>query len=234
MPAKSEAQQRIMGMALAAKRGKGHFGKKVHEIANSMSEKQLRDFAATKHDELPEKKSELVEALKHKLANLDMNTIGELTFGANYIPRSENGESMLDAAIQRDRNIAKRQAGFNAALNHPVATVTGLGGNVPRAAEDIQEGLNNPNIANYFAPSGDPNSVVDALVHNLHKTSSEKLKGGKGDNKPDSMFSKKELKKGVGHESEHTKDKRVAKEIAKDHLSENKRYYTLLQQAHIE
>jgi len=57
MPAKSESQQRLMGMALAAKRGKGHFGKKIHEIANSMSEKQLRDFAKTKHEGLAEKKA---------------------------------------------------------------------------------------------------------------------------------------------------------------------------------
>lgn len=46
-----------MGMALAAKRGKGHFSKKIHDIADSMSEKQLHDFAATKHKGLPEKKA---------------------------------------------------------------------------------------------------------------------------------------------------------------------------------
>jgi hypothetical protein len=57
MPAKSEAQQRLMGMALAAKRGKGHFSGKVQEVAKSMSEKQLKDFAKTKHEGLPEKKA---------------------------------------------------------------------------------------------------------------------------------------------------------------------------------
>jgi len=57
MPARSEAQQRLMGMALSAKRGKGHYGGKVKEIANSMTLKQLHDFAATKHEGLPEKKA---------------------------------------------------------------------------------------------------------------------------------------------------------------------------------
>ena len=57
MPAKSEAQQRLMGMALAAKRGKGRFSSKIQEIADSMTEKQLRDFAKTKHEGLPEKKA---------------------------------------------------------------------------------------------------------------------------------------------------------------------------------
>lgn len=57
MPAKSEAQQRFMAMALAAKRGKGKFSKRVMEASKSMSEKQLRDFAKTKHEGLPEKKA---------------------------------------------------------------------------------------------------------------------------------------------------------------------------------
>jgi hypothetical protein len=75
MPAKSEAQQRLMGMALAAKRGKGHFSGKVKEIADSMSEKQLHDFAATKHKGLPEKKAEIIEALVYKLAEIDKRNV---------------------------------------------------------------------------------------------------------------------------------------------------------------
>jgi len=53
----------------------------------------------------------------------------------------------------------------------------------------------------------------------------EQLKGGKGDNIPDKAFPKKELKKGMKHESEHTPKKGVEKEIAKDHLVEDKGYY---------
>ena len=64
MPAKNEAQQRFMGMALAAKRDKGRFSKKVMEAAESMSEKQLRDFTKTKHEGLPEKKAYLEGFMK--------------------------------------------------------------------------------------------------------------------------------------------------------------------------
>ncbi len=53
----------------------------------------------------------------------------------------------------------------------------------------------------------------------------EKLKGGKGDNKKDSDFDPKQLAIGIKHELEHTKDKKIAKEIAKDHLSEDPKYY---------
>lgn len=68
MPAKSERQQRLMGMALAAKRGKGHFDEKIKRIAESMTEKQLHDFASTKHDELPEKKA-AVDLVKWAIQN---------------------------------------------------------------------------------------------------------------------------------------------------------------------
>lgn len=57
MPSKSKAQQHLMGMALAAKRGKGHYSGKVQEVAEGMSEKQLHDFAKTKSSNLPEKKA---------------------------------------------------------------------------------------------------------------------------------------------------------------------------------
>jgi hypothetical protein len=60
MPAKSKAQQKAAGAALSAKRGET----KVKDLkgaskamAQSMSEDQLEDFAATKHNSLPDRKS---------------------------------------------------------------------------------------------------------------------------------------------------------------------------------
>jgi hypothetical protein len=59
MPAKSKAQQKAAGAALSAKRG----DTKVRELKGaskdmyeSMSEKQLEEFAATKRKGLPNKK----------------------------------------------------------------------------------------------------------------------------------------------------------------------------------
>ena len=54
------------------------------------------------------------------------------------------------------------------------------------------------------------------------------MKGGKGDNRPDSDFDEKDLEHAIKHEMEHTKDRQVAKEIAKDHLSEDPNYYKKL------
>jgi len=58
----------------------------------------------------------------------------------------------------------------------------------------------------------------------------DKLKGGIADNIPDTKFNKIELKKGQEHEKEHTTDKSIAKEIAKDHITEDPQYYEKIDQ----
>ena len=45
---------------------------------------------------------------------------------------------------------------------------------------------------------------------------------------PDKMFNKKQLRMGVNVETEHTNDRKVAKMIAKAHLTEFPDYYTHL------
>ena len=59
MPAKSKKQQMAAGAALAAKRGEGSRGSlkgASRQMAESMSEDQLEDFAKTKRKNLPRKK----------------------------------------------------------------------------------------------------------------------------------------------------------------------------------
>jgi hypothetical protein len=59
MPAKSKKQQMAAGAALSAKRGKlkkSTLKGASKQMANSMSEKQLRDIAKTKRKKLPSKK----------------------------------------------------------------------------------------------------------------------------------------------------------------------------------
>jgi hypothetical protein len=61
---------------------------------------------------------------------------------------------------------------------------------------------------------------------NLSRTvKKDLLQGGAGDNLPDRDFSEPALAEGAKHEHEHTRDDQVAKEIAKDHLSEDPQYY---------
>lgn len=59
MPAKSKKQQMAAGAALAAKRGempKSKLRGASKQMAKSMSESELRDFAKTKRKKLPRKK----------------------------------------------------------------------------------------------------------------------------------------------------------------------------------
>jgi len=56
----------------------------------------------------------------------------------------------------------------------------------------------------------------------------EELTGGAGDKKPDSDFDSQQLDIAIKHEMEHTKNRKIAKEIAKDHLSEDPNYYKKL------
>lgn len=53
----------------------------------------------------------------------------------------------------------------------------------------------------------------------------DKLPGGAADHVADDKFPAAKLRKGVNHELEHTTDRQIAKEIAKDHLSEEPGYY---------
>lgn len=67
MPALSQQQQKIMGLALAYKRGKvpsSDVSKSVKDLASSMSEKELEKFASTKHAGLPKKVGETKTTMK--------------------------------------------------------------------------------------------------------------------------------------------------------------------------
>jgi hypothetical protein len=72
---KSTQQQKIMGLALSVKRGdtsKSKVSKSVKDMANKMSEKDLEDFASTKHKGLPKKvkSKENVKKLEENILKL--------------------------------------------------------------------------------------------------------------------------------------------------------------------
>jgi hypothetical protein len=65
----------------------------------------------------------------------------------------------------------------------------------------------------------------------LSNDNGEKLVGGLGDGRKPSDFDQRQLRMGIKVEREHTKDPRVAREIAMDHLTEHKNYYDELKVA---
>jgi hypothetical protein len=60
----------------------------------------------------------------------------------------------------------------------------------------------------------------------------DKIPGGLADNKKPSDFSQSELSLGISVELEHTSDRKIAEEIAMDHLTEDPKYYTKLKEIH--
>lgn len=70
---------------------------------------------------------------------------------------------------------------------------------------------------------------VEAMVQQLRdrvgldlvKEGEDFLSGGKSDNQPDKKYDKEQLEKGTKVEMEHTDNKEIAKEVAKDHLEES-------------
>lgn len=60
------------------------------------------------------------------------------------------------------------------------------------------------------------------------------LSGGKGDETDEEDVDPDELEMGIEVEKEHTRNKKIAKEIALDHLTEDPEYYTKLKAIHKE
>jgi len=56
----------------------------------------------------------------------------------------------------------------------------------------------------------------------MHSRNVNYMKGGMGHGKPDFLFDKNQLAKGIKVEMEHTNNPKIAKEIVKDHLTEFK------------
>jgi len=60
MPAVSKAQQRFMGMVHAVQKGDMEApSKEIEKAADSMSDKDAKDFASTSHKGLPNKKENM-------------------------------------------------------------------------------------------------------------------------------------------------------------------------------
>ena len=84
MPAVSKAQQKFMGMVHATQKGDMESpSPEVAKAADSMTDKDAKDFASTSHKGLPDKKTEQINKLKEIIRNMirermidEMNTTG--------------------------------------------------------------------------------------------------------------------------------------------------------------
>lgn len=107
MPAKSKAQQAIMGMALAYKRGETtDASTEVKELADSMSLKDLEDFASTKTKNLPDKVMDSIEFTK-------TYDIQRMSTDADDIGKSRQNESRIMKFEEFMLNESRKQNSLN-------------------------------------------------------------------------------------------------------------------------
>ena len=100
--AESKAQQRLMGLALSVKRGETPMSSvtpQVAKMAREMKEKDLKDFAGTKHDGLPEKVKKEEPEVSSPLV-----------------------ESLVESAVQRMAAKARRETAADKRLNRQVSS----------------------------------------------------------------------------------------------------------------
>jgi len=109
--AESKAQQRLMGLALSVKRGDTPMSSvtpQVARMAREMKEKDLKDFAGTKHDGLPEKvKKEEPEVSSPLVESLIESAVQRMVAKARR-------ETAADKKLNRQASSAQQRAELNA------------------------------------------------------------------------------------------------------------------------
>mgnify|MGYP001155095735 CR=1 len=149
MPAQSQQQQKLFGLALAFKRGEvpaSEVSDEIKDIADRMSEKDIEDFASTKHKGLPKMKEQLRKIVREimreqsisemELSKDDMEKLhsdGEVDVDGEKVTYDE---SVNEGASTEEKRIVmmaiKKIAKYrNVPLDYAV-------GDVIRAAEELE------------------------------------------------------------------------------------------------
>ena len=149
MPAQSQQQQKLFGLALAVKRGEvspSEVSDEVKDIVDRMSEKDIEDFASTKHKGLPKMKEQLRKIVREimreqsisemELSKDDMEKLhsdGEVDVDGEKVTYDE---SVNEGASTEEKRIVmmaiKKIAKYrNVPLDYAV-------GDVIRAAEELE------------------------------------------------------------------------------------------------
>jgi hypothetical protein len=113
MPALSKVQQRLMGMAYAYKKGEldsKDASQEVKDLADSMTLKQLKKFAATKHEGLPERVPENIQAGQ-------INGMGPIELPADGLLGSGDVPAGKGDAEEEYKKKKKKMANFEEFIN---------------------------------------------------------------------------------------------------------------------
>ena len=209
MSARSKAQQAIFGMALAVRRGelsREEASPSVLKIADGdMTDKDIKDFAETNHEGLPDKVDEhcMFFNFEEYAARIYLTMIG-----------------------------VEENVGLNPGMNVPgmgnVSLPGGPGSQNSFTSQEVGSGDMPFGSKKKKKKKKTMESFMNFNAFNESEERNDIMKGGKGDELNSDDVNKDELAVGIAVESEHTEDKQSAEEIALDHLEENPKYYSEL------
>jgi len=144
MPSTSKSQQRLMGVAYAVKSGDmqlsdvdNAYRDKVEELVNGMTLKDLKDFASTPHEDLPEevKESYVNEALKMLIDPLMHKIMKQFGFSRDPQIKAELREE-IKAAVAA---VLVKHDIIVEANDHEVGMALGQLESIINAAMDLEE-----------------------------------------------------------------------------------------------
>lgn len=168
MPSVSKAQQRLMGMAYALKKGdmpRSEASQEVQDLADSMTLKQLKDFAETSHKDLPDKVEE------YSLGSYFTGSFMWFTqAGQAAVQKIAMGNDNQDPLIQSfidylngKDNKKINEGDYGAAVAASPSNVPGMGNAVPPSADQ-------PGSGDIFNPEEeDPNRKVGLMSYEQYK-----------------------------------------------------------------
>ena len=120
MPAQSQQQQKLFGLALAFKRGEvpsSEVSDEIKAIADRMSEKEIEDFASTKHKGLPKMKEQLRKIVREIMRERAISEMSEQSvnegrkskdgWGVSLVIAIHNNVDAIVELVMRDKRDPK-------------------------------------------------------------------------------------------------------------------------------
>jgi hypothetical protein len=169
MPASSKAQQKLMGMAYALKKGdmpRSEASQEVKDLADNMTLKQLKDFAETSHKDLPERKTK----------KIDEYSLGSYYTGSYFwfTQASQAGVQKVSMTSDKQDPVVQQfidyisgkdvnEGDFGTGISASPSNVPGMGNAAPPSADSVGSG-------DVFNPEeDDPNRKVGLMSFSDYK-----------------------------------------------------------------
>ena len=185
MPSTSKTQQRLMGVAYAVKNGDmqlsdvdSNYRDKVESLIDGMTLKQLKDFAETKHDDLPE---EITEGI----IKIDINrVITKIMSAVGFKQNPKMREELKSAFLEDIREIMNKYDYVTEAEDHEVGMAMGQLRAIHTAAGELEDKIGNEEkdipawIQAHITSAYEYLKQANDNFHELEESNSEFFKGG--------------------------------------------------------